>query len=105
MTKPFRHDMRCFVPIALLVVVSVHAQAQMPEQAAYPRLEYQSALADYVPYRETGLNDWRAANDAVERLGGHMGHARIPADGHHHDHDGRDASRSRPADGRAGEGP
>lgn len=97
--------MRCIVPIALLAVVSVHAQAQKPEQAAYPRLEYRPVLADYVPYRETGLNDWRAANDAVERLGGHMGHARMPADGHHHDHGGRDASHSRPAGGRAGERP
>lgn len=103
MTKPFRPDISCFVPIALLAVVAVHAQAQMSEQAAYPRLEYRSALADYTPYRDTVLNDWRAANDAVERLGGHMGHARMPADGHHHDHGGRDASQDRPAGGQPGE--
>ncbi|MGQ9861412.1 MAG: hypothetical protein ACUVSD_05335 [Thiobacillaceae bacterium] len=97
--------MRCFVPIALLAVVSVLAQAQMPEHAAYPRLEYRPALADYAPYRETGLDDWRAANERVGRLGGHMGHARMPAGGHHHDQDGRDAFDSRPAGGPAGERP
>lgn len=46
-----------------------------------PSLVYRSALAEYVPYREAGLIDWRAANDLVQRLGGHMGHARTPAEG------------------------
>lgn len=79
--------MRYRLPIAMTAMLSAHALAGAPAPPAYPRLDYRPALADYMPYREMGLNDWRAANMTVERLGGHMGHARAPADGKH----GRDA--------------
>jgi len=48
--------------------------AQGQDEPVHPRLEYRPVLADYVPYRETEMADWRAANDTVGRLGGHMGH-------------------------------
>lgn len=86
-------DMRYRLPIALTALLSMPALADTPVPPSYPRLEYRSALADFVPYRETGLADWHAVNDVVERLGGHMGHAghvQAPAGGH--EQSGRDAS-------------
>jgi len=88
--------MRYRLPLPLTALLSAHAAAGMPAPPTYPLLEYRPALADYVPYRETGLADWRAVNAAVERLGGHMGHARTPSSGH--DPGGREAT-DRPASG------
>lgn len=49
------------------------AQLSAPAPDAVPR--YRSALNDYRPYRgHEPLTPWREANDAVGRLGGHMGH-------------------------------
>lgn len=76
--------MRHRLPIALTALLSAHALADTPMPPSYPLLEYRPALAGYVPDRETGLNDWRTANDTVARLGGHAGHARMPAGDHHH---------------------
>lgn len=39
--------------------------------------DYRSTTADYMPYRETSMADWRGANDEMGQLmghGGHMGH-------------------------------
>jgi hypothetical protein len=47
-----------------------------PELApvATSELNYQSAFADYKPYRDIKPGDWRAANDAVGKAsGGHSG--------------------------------
>jgi hypothetical protein len=97
--------MHAILPLVLTALSWAHALADTPAPPSYPLLEYRPALADYVPYRETGLKDWRAVNDAVERLGGHMGHARMPVGDHHHGHGGRDAS-DRPTPGiQAGERP
>lgn len=35
--------------------------------------EYRSAFADYRPYQEPEIADWRALNDEVGRVGGHLG--------------------------------
>ncbi len=63
---------------ALLPCTAFAAGAPAPEP---PRLEYRPALADYHPYREVELADWRAVNDLVGRLGGHLGHSEPPGKG------------------------
>lgn len=78
--------MRIRLPIALTALLTAPALADTPP--VLPRLEYRPVLADYVPDREIALADWRAVNATVERLGGHMGHARLPSVGP----GGRDAS-------------
>ncbi len=35
---------------------------------------YQSAFADYRPIQDETVLDWRASNDEMGRLRGHMGH-------------------------------
>ncbi len=54
------------------------AQSERPDprnaQAVVPGIEYRSAFSDYKRYRDPAIGDWRAANDEVGRLGGHMGH-------------------------------
>ncbi len=46
-----------------------------PKASAQPA-EYRSAFADYRPYKEPEIADWRALNDEVGRVGGHLGIAR-----------------------------
>ena len=43
-------------------------------QAAVPLLEYRSVFADYKPFADQELADWRKANDEVGAVGGHAGH-------------------------------
>jgi len=69
-----RHGRAC----ALLMMTSTQALAgpgQPPEQAdaPVPPPHYPSAFADYALFRHA-LAPWRAVNDTVGRLGGHMGH-------------------------------
>lgn len=42
--------------------------------AAPPEQGYRSTTADYTPYRDRPVVDWRAANDAMGQARGHMGH-------------------------------
>ena len=52
--------------------------------AAVPALGYQSAFADYKPWRDIKPADWRAVNDTVRDTkpsGGHGGHGATPASG------------------------
>ena len=42
-------------------------------QGTPPPPEYRSAFADYRPYKEPVIVDWRAANEEVGRVGGHLG--------------------------------
>jgi hypothetical protein len=44
--------------------------------AAVPPLAYRSALADYRRLADTPPADWKAANQAVERIGGWRAYAR-----------------------------
>ena len=39
---------------------------------------YRSAFADYRNFKDEPLGSWREANEAMGRLGGHMGHAGDP---------------------------
>lgn len=64
--------MRVASYLILTAFLSLTARAQ--SEAVPPRLDYRSVLADFAPYREAERADWRAANDTVGRLGGHMGH-------------------------------
>ena len=41
--------------------------------AAQNTLSYESAYADYRPYREEANGSWRKANDVAARIGGHAG--------------------------------
>jgi hypothetical protein len=43
-------------------------------QRAVPPVEYRSAFADYKPFADEELADWRKANDEVGAAGGHAGH-------------------------------
>jgi hypothetical protein len=42
-------------------------------KAPVPSIEYRSAFTDYRPYSEPELAPWRAANEEVGRVGGHLG--------------------------------
>lgn len=76
-------------------------------KASAPPLRYQSAFADYKPWKDAQPGDWRAVNDNVRDAsatgGGHGGHtmpgapaagpvpaakASAPAHGGHHPHGG-----------------
>ena len=43
-------------------------------QAVVPLVEYRSAFADYKPFADQELADWRKANDEVGAAGGHAAH-------------------------------
>ncbi len=90
--------------IALALILTGSAWAGVDAPPAYPLLEYRSSLADYVPRREPVLSDWRAVNEEMERLGGHMGHAREGAGGHDHQHGGPAAPGRDAETGHAGHG-
>ncbi len=62
--------MRAILALSALLPLLTLAQTE----PVHPRLEYRPGLADYIPYRESERVDWRAANDTVGRLGGHLGH-------------------------------
>lgn len=49
--------------------------ALVPLTAAAPALgaQYDSAFTGYRPYTEEPVADWRAVNDEVGRIGGHVG--------------------------------
>jgi ABC-type sugar transport system substrate-binding protein len=55
------------------------AQPSAPPDAAAPSVPvakpaYQSVFTDYRPWTEATPGGWRAANDEVGRLRGHVGH-------------------------------
>lgn len=55
------------------------AQASPADPAApAPAAAYQSAFEGYQPYRDEPIKDWRAVNDEVARVGGHVGIFRSP---------------------------
>ena len=73
--------------VALGLPLLALAQAGRPDpadpKASAPALRYQSAFADYKPWRDTKPGDWRAVNDnvrqATAKSGGHVGHQMSPA--------------------------
>jgi hypothetical protein len=69
------------VTLALLAISACGAAFAQSEgkndprapEARVPALTYQSAFQEYRPYREQELASWRAVNDEVARVGGHIG--------------------------------
>jgi len=57
--------------LALTTASAVTPVAAEPSPAA---AVYQSTTAAYTPYREESVAGWRAANDEMARLNGHIGH-------------------------------
>jgi hypothetical protein len=45
-----------------------------PPKEPIPETSYQSAFADYKPFQDETLYDWRQVNGEMGRLRGHMGH-------------------------------
>lgn len=57
-----------------LLATAQGAKTESPKAA--PQLSYRSAFADYKPYKDAPLADWRAVNDTVAGApGGASGHA------------------------------
>ena len=65
-----------------------------PPKEAIPETSYQSAFADYKPFKDETLYDWSQVNDEMGRLRGHMGAAGQPT----HEH-GKPAERTPQASG------
>ncbi len=75
-----RRLMRFWAPLAA-VVCAACASAQpallrdpLTPQATIPAFRYESVFSTYRSAPDQGLGSWRAANDQMWRLGGHMGH-------------------------------
>lgn len=73
--------MRIILGVALFIGLAACAAdwAAVPPnareaQAAVPLVEYRSAFADYKPFADQELADWRKANDEVGAAGGHAAH-------------------------------
>ena len=69
---------RIFYALAITVAGVAAAQtAPQPDprdpKAPVQPAEYRSAFADYRRYSEPEIADWRAVNDEVARVGGHLG--------------------------------
>jgi len=59
---------------APLLAVAQPVNTEPPKQS--PQLSYQSAFADYKPYKDAPLGNWRELNDTVAGAsGGASGHA------------------------------
>ena len=73
--------MRLFIAFAVLAALAPHAAAQQPAArphpadpaAPVPTVKYDSAFSGYRGFREEPLAPWRAVNDEVARVGGHIG--------------------------------
>jgi hypothetical protein len=69
------------VTLALLAISACGAAFAQSEgkddprapEARVPAVTYRSAFQDYRPYREQELASWRAVNEEVARVGGHVG--------------------------------
>lgn len=56
-----------------LAAIPAWADSPPPEKAI-PETSYQSAFADYKPFQDEALHDWRQINAEMGRLRGHIGH-------------------------------
>jgi len=65
------------VLLGACLAAATSASAAVPPQAqpssATAEVPYRSAFADYRPFREEPVTDWRASNGDVARGGGHVG--------------------------------
>jgi hypothetical protein len=70
------------IPVAGLAAAQTAPQPNPADpEVRVPPLEYRSAFAGYRRYAEPELAPWRAANDEVGRIGGHVGMQRPGAAG------------------------
>ena len=67
------HSITGFTLLALAVASGAHASDGSGAQADAPPSDYRSAFQDYRPYRDAPLANWRAVNEEVRRVGGHIG--------------------------------
>ena len=63
---------------ACMPVLAVAQTAKTDAQGPAPQLRYQSAFADYKPYKDIPLANWRAVNDTVASGTQGMGHTPMP---------------------------
>ena len=63
---------------ACMPVLAVAQTAKTDAQRPAPQLRYQSAFADYKPYKDIPLANWRAVNDALVSGMQGMGKAPMP---------------------------
>ena len=68
---------RTVVLLGACLAAATFASAAVPPEAqpsaATPEMTYRSAFADYRPFRDEPVTDWRALNDDVAAAGGHIG--------------------------------
>jgi hypothetical protein len=63
-----------FAAAALYAVPLLAASIDVANPAApVPALNYHSAMSDYRAYSDENVREWRAVNDEVARIGGHIG--------------------------------
>jgi hypothetical protein len=98
-----RIEMRIkFLLYGAFALIGLPAVAQSPSStldplqsgARVPTVKYESAFESYAPYQEQPLAGWRAVNDEVGRVGGHVGMF-----------SGQGGSKARPSDSPAGQSP
>jgi len=71
---------KIFAVVPALVLAGCAATQNEPRPdpldsgANVPPVEFRSAFADYRPFAEQEMQDWRQANEAVREAGGHAGH-------------------------------
>ena len=77
--------MRKTIFAAILLSAAGVAMAQVAtrsdptdSKAAVPSATYRSAFEDYRGFVDQPVSGWRAVNDEVGRLNGHIGHVRTP---------------------------
>lgn len=66
------------IPLLAVCLASSPAVAASTE-VAVPAAQYRSAFEGYRPFREEPVADWRAVNEEVGRVGGHIGIMRPPS--------------------------
>jgi hypothetical protein len=60
--------------VAALAMPMLAASANPADPAMnVPAVEYHTPFSDYRAYSDESLADWRSTNDAVARIGGHIG--------------------------------
>jgi hypothetical protein len=71
------HFIRSVVLLGACLAATASVAAAVPPQAQpagrTPEITYRSAFADYRPFREEPISNWRALNDEVGETGGHAG--------------------------------
>lgn len=108
----YKHALRALVLVASAFAPLAGAQhgthgaqppASPPARPVGTQPSYESAFADYRPYREEPAASWRQVNDEVARVGGHAGVLKAePAPGAAPARDPSTVSPATPAPARSG---